>query len=327
MKKQPFNIATLTVIVLIFNACGQKNSNEKKVPDLQAGQKKATVVKLSPVVFGGNRYVVEADFGLEHKVPMMIHGNASFYMMVTHDIAEQLNGGKPIKKIRDYGYSKKGMGMINVAKFQIGDKTFSNAENVRVFDWPEEEGKAAQGMLGILFLSNENVRIDFTKEQMEIGVALNDQPDKSLIDQGYTFTKFFVENGEGYMYVHFDDLDKDIPITVGTVSDEYSLDLVTFKNGVKVEKTDSKGNSPSRTAPVIYTNAVPVKYRIANQSFEIPVRKSEIYSFAEYENVDQSKLFPFGIFGRDWMKENNAILDYANKFLYFKNNKMVKDST
>jgi len=54
------------------------------------------------------------------------------------------------------------------------------------------------------------------------------------------------------------------------------------------------------------------------------LRKSELYSFAEYENVDQSKLFPFGIFGRDWMKENNAIIDYANKFLYFKNDNMVK---
>jgi hypothetical protein len=70
----------------------------------------------------------------------------------------------------------------------------------------------------------------------------------------------------------------------------------------------------------VYQNAVPVKFRVANQSFEIPPGKADLYSFAEYENVEQSDLFPFGIFGRDWMKANHAILDYANNILYFKGN-------
>ena len=283
-------------------------------------RKNATIVKLLPIVFGGNRYVVKADFGLENKVPLMVHGNASFYLMITHEIASQLNDGNPIEKIRDYGYSDKGMGRMNVEKFQIGDRIFAHAENVPVFDWPEEEGKAAQGMLGIDFLKHEKVRIDFVREQMEIGALVNDEPDKTLLDQGYSYTEFFVENSEGYMNVYFDALKKELPITVGTVSDSYSLDAVTFQEKIKLEITDSKDHSPSGTTPQVYLNAVPVKFRIANQSFEIPRGKADLYSFAEYENVKQSELFPFGIFGRDWMKENNALVDYANNILYFKSN-------
>lgn len=310
-------ITAISLFVFLLYACGQKNSNQRTTSTSE-GSQNSTIVKLTPIVFGGNRYVVEADFGLEKKVPLMVHGNASFYLMLTHEIAEQLNNGNPIKKIRDYGYSEKGMGRMNVEKFKIQDKTFTNIENIPVFDWPKEEGKAAQGMLGIYFLKNERVRIDFVKEQMEIGVAINDQPDKGLLNQGYSYTKFFVEKGEGYMNVYFDTLKKEIPITVGTVSDEYSLDLVTFKSGVEVKKIDSKGHSPNNTTPQEYKNVSQIKYRIADKQFEIKEGKAEIYSLAEYENVKQSDLFPFGIFGRDWMKENNVILDYANKYLYFK---------
>jgi hypothetical protein len=280
-------------------------------------QKKPTVVKLHPVVFGGNRYVVDADFGLSPKVPMMVHGNARFYLMLTHEIAEQLNNG-PISKIKDYGYSDKGMGRINIKEFRIGDRIFANISGAPVFDWPKEEGKAAQGMLGIDFLKKENVRIDFAKEQMEIGVKQSNQPEKSLLDSGYLFTRFFIENGEGYMNVYFDELHKEVPITVGTVSDEYSLDFVTFEKAATLEKTEEKGHSPNDTRPQIYINSSPIRYKVAGQSFEIAPRKAEIYNMADYENVKQTELFPFGIFGRDWMKENNAIIDYANQILYIK---------
>jgi hypothetical protein len=277
-----------------------------------------TILKLLPIVFGGNRYVVEADFGLEHNVPLMVHGNAGFYLMLTHEIAEQMNGGNPIEKIRDFGYSDKGMGMITVETFQIGERVFSQTENVRVFDWPAEEGKAAQGMLGIDFLKREKVRIDFAREQMEIGAAVLNGPDTALLEQGYSCTDFFVENSEGYMNVYFDALEKELSITVGTVSDSYSLDAVTFREKIELEMTDSKDHSPSGTTPQIYRNAVPVKFSIAGQAFDIPRGQAEFYSFAEYENVQQADLFPFGIFGRDWMKAHHAILDYANNVLYFK---------
>jgi hypothetical protein len=316
MSIRLFNV-TIFCFTLLFSAYAQKNS-KSETSTTPESENHVTLVKLIPVVFGGNRYVVEADFGLESKVPLMVHGNASFYLMLTHEIAEKLNNGNPLEKIRDYGYSNKGMGNIHVQKFQLHDKTFTPQEKVVVFDWPEEEGKAAQGMLGIPFLKDEKVRIDFLKEQMEIGVEVNEQPDKSLINQGYSYTRFFIDNNKAYMNVFFEALQKEIPITVGTVSDEYSFDAVTFKNRMEMEAADSKANSPSRTSTPIFTNAAPIKYKIANLSFEINSRKADFYSFAEYQNIKQTDLFTFGIFGRDWMKENSAIIDYANRILYFK---------
>ena len=247
-------ITALSAFALSFCAFGQ-NSNTGKLSTPEKEPKNVTIVKLSPIVFAGNRYVVKANFGLKKSVPLMIHGNARFYLMITRDIAEQLNNGKPIKKISDYGYSDKGKGSITVEKFQVGDKTFTN-------------------------------------EQMEIGVAVNDQPDKNLLAQGYSYTKFFVENGEGYMNVYFDSLKNEVPITVGTVADAYSLDLVTFQNGIELEATDSKDHSPGGTTPKIFLNAAPIKYKIADQSFEIPRKKADLHSFAEYEKVKQSELFP-----------------------------------
>lgn len=250
----------------------------------------------------------------------MVHGNASLYLMLTHEIATQLNAGNPIEKIRDYGYSDKGLGRMNVEKFKIEDRSFTQAQNIPVFDWPAEEGKAAQGMLGIDFLKQEKVRIDFVREQMEIGAPVHAGPDQALLAQGYAYTEFFVENSMSYMNVYFDALKKELPITVGTVSDSYSLDAVTFQEKIQLEITASKDHSPNGTTPQMYLNAVPVKYSIARQPFEIPRGQADLYSFAEYKNVAQAELFPFGIFGRDWMKENNAIVDYANNILYFKSN-------
>ncbi len=310
MKK----IIALLGIITLFCACGQGNKNQTtKNTDTTTD-----IVPMSQIVFGGNRYVVEADFGLEKTVPMMVHGNASFYMMITHDIAEQLNNGQPIKKIDDYGYSDRGRGRITVGNLSVGNHTFSNIENVPVFDWPAEEGKAAQGMLGVEFLKNENVKIDFVNEQLEIGVAKSDEPDKKLMEQGYAFTKFFIEKSEVFMNVYFEALQKEIPITIGTVASDYSFDVETFKNAIKTDATHTKDHSPDNTTPDVFINTEPIRYRIGEQNFEIPAKGSELSGFAEYGNTTQEELPSFGIFGRDWMVRNKAVIDYANRILYFK---------
>jgi len=311
------------IAILIFCSCenGSKEKKEKKKQDATIEQK-TNIVKMHPVLFGGNRYVVEADFGLNEKVPLMIHGNAKMYLMITHDVAEKLNGGNPIEKLSDYGYSKKGRGRIDIENFKIGDKTFSNIQNVPVFDWPEEEGKDSQGMLGTVFLKNENTRIDFTNEQIEIGVKISDKPDKSLLDQGYEFTKFIInENYEVFMNVFFDALQKEIPITISTVSSELSLHVILFKEKIKMKKTKHETNSSGHDSPK-GTNvedfiADSVIYSLGKFTFN---SQAELFDFAKYNDVKESDLHTYGIFGRDWMKKNNAIIDYANQILYFKTN-------
>ncbi len=295
-------------------ACGTKqNSKEKRLLET-----KAEPVPMRQIVFGGNRYVVDADFGLEKTVPMMVHGNASFYMMLTHDVAEQLNNGEPITKIDDYGYSEQGRGRINVAEFSVGGHVFNGIENIPVFDWPEEEGKAAQGMLGVDWLQKEKVKIDFVNEQLEIGVAKSDEPDSNLLENGYKYTRFEISDSEVFMQVYFDALQKEIPITIGTVASDYSLDVVTFKNALALEATNTRDHSPDNTTPDVYKNTAAIAYSIAGVNFEIPAQRAKFSDFAEYGNTTHDALPSFGIFGRDWMVRNQAIIDYANLILYFK---------
>nr|WP_321354870.1 hypothetical protein [uncultured Draconibacterium sp.] len=306
-----FSLITLTILLL---ACDTKhNTKEKSLPET-----KTEPVQMQQIVFGGNRYVVDANFGLEKTVPMMVHGNAGFYMMLTHDVAEQLNNGEPLTKIDDYGYSERGRGRINVAAFSIGEHVFNGIENIPVFDWPEEEGKAAQGMLGVDWLQKEKVKIDFVNEQLEIGVAKTDKPDSKLLENEYKYTRFEISDSEVFMQVYFDVLQKEIPITIGTVASDYSLDVLTFKNVLALNATNTRDHSPDNTTPDVYKNTTPIAYSIAGVTFEIPAQRAEFSDFAEYGNTTHDALPSFGIFGRDWMKNHQAVIDYANLILYFK---------
>ncbi|MDX8338560.1 hypothetical protein SLH46_05165 [Draconibacterium sp. IB214405] len=309
MKK----IALITLTVMLLG-CGTKQNSKEK----QAEETALEAVPMRQIVFEGNRYVVDADFGLEKTVPMMVHGNASFYMMLTHDVAEQLNNGDTIPKIDDYGYSERGRGKINVAAFSVGKNVFEGVENVLVFDWPEDVGKAAQGMLGVNWLQKEKVKINFVNEELEIGVPVNKDPDAALIEKGYNYTRFEISDSEVFMQVYFEALQREIPITIGTVASDYSLDVVTFKNDIVLNATHIRDHSPDNTTPDVYKNSDPIVYSISGVNFEIPANQAEFSDFAEYGNTTHEALPSFGIFGRDWMVRNQAVIDYANLILYFK---------
>jgi len=306
------------VVVLFFYSCKSNEKNDHAKIEAKITERKKNIVKMHPVVFGGNRYIVNADFGLEKKVPLMVHGNSTDYFMITHEIAEKLNNGKPIEKLEEYGYSEKGKGKFYIKRCVIGIDTFSQG-NATVFGWPEEAGKAAQGMIGTPFLLMNNVSVNFGKEELEIGIESTGKPDKKLLDQGYSYTNFQVdERFKVTMNVFFFDLEKEIPITIGTVADEYSLDHITFKDVVGNTLSGEVGHSPSDTEPLVYSNTEPIKFKIANKQFEIPYGRASMISNAEYNNVKQEDLSSFGIIGRDWMVKHSAIIDYANKLLYFK---------
>jgi hypothetical protein len=318
MKSYQSVLTTVCISTLLYYACGPAGSGSAQNPVSGHDRTEVTTVPLYPIVFEGNRYVVKADFGLQQQVPLMVHGNASLYLMLTHRIAEQLNDGAPIQKLREYGYSEKGFGTIQLDSFRIGDRAFFNPEPTPVFDWPDNVGTSAQGMLGLEFLKRESCVIDFNADQLTIGSAVNGKPDSTLIDKGYFYSAFFIENGRAYMMVHFNALNTELPITVGTVADDYVLDAPVFKQTIRLEETDINERSPNSTTPRVFTNTTPITFRIAGQVFEVPSQSAELYSLAEYANIPQSELQSFGIFGRDWMKEHHAVIDYANQVLYFK---------
>ena len=139
-----------------------------------------------------------------------------------------------------------------------------------------------------------------------------------MLEKGYQHTPFEISNSEVFMQVYFNALQKEIPITIGTVASDYSLDVVTFKNALALEATNTRDHSPDNTTPDVYKNTTSIAYSIAGVNFEIPAQQAEFSDFAEYGNTTHDELPSFGIFGRDWMKRHQAVIDYANLILYFK---------
>src|SRR5689334_6070393 len=126
-------------------------------------------VQLRTIVFSGHRYVADADLGLHEPVPLMIHGNARMFLMVTHEIGERLTGG-PVPKVADYGYSAKGKGLIRVPLLRFGDRRITDLRNVPVFDYVPDGKSPAQGMVGVPFLLGERAAVDFSRDRLILGV-------------------------------------------------------------------------------------------------------------------------------------------------------------
>ena len=81
-----------------------------------------------------------------------------------------------------------------------------------------------------------------------------------------------------------------------------------------MRQAPSPDRSPSGTNPDVFLSDG-VEFEIAGVRFESP---ASFEDFAEYAAAPEAELDTFGMLGFDWMKERGAILDYANRLLYFK---------
>jgi len=275
----------------------------------------AVTIPLTKIVFSGNRYVAEADLGLGKPVPLMIHGNAGMFLMVTHEIGEQVTGG-PVPKLEDYGYSAKGKGRIRVPRLRFGERRLSDLRDVPVFDYLADGGGPAQGMIGVPFLTGERAAIDFSRDVMVLGVKRSSSPDRKILKSGYHFVAFKLDaKGKATIPVFFPALGRTLSITPSTVSNALTLHRPPFAGAVPMTRdTKDSDHSPSGTHPELF-HADLVAFEIAGVKLGSP---ASFEDFAEYANTPESELSSFGLLGFDWMKEHAAIIDYANRFLYFR---------
>lgn len=273
------------------------------------------VLPLTTVVFSGNRYVAEADLGLEKPVPLMIHGNARMYLMVTHEIGERLTGGS-VAKVEEYGYSAKGKGLIRVPLLRLGGRRITNIPNVPVFDYSADGESPVKGMVGVPFLIAERAAVDFSRDVLILGVRASAGPDQRLLALGYKYVPTTVDSTNRMtIRAYLPILDRTISITPSTVANALTLHRPPFAGKVAMTKdTTSTDQSPSGTYPDIYFSDG-IAFEIARVKLSAP---ATLEDFAEYANVPESDLTNLGMLGYDWMKAHAAIIDYANRFLYFK---------
>ena len=304
-------LPTVLLALALSGGCAPAPTGDRSVGTLHG----ETTVPLTTVVFSGNRYVADADLGLGKPVPLMIHGNARMFLMVTHPIGEQLTGG-PVAKVEDYGYSAKGKGMIRVPLLRFGTRRISDLRDVPVFDYVADGQGPAQGMVGVPFLTAERAAIDFSRDAMILGVATSARPDQRLLRQGYRSVPMTLDpNGRMIIQAFFPALDRSIPITPSTVSSALTLHRPSFAGKIPMARDTTEFDySPSGTRPELFQSDG-VAFEIAGAKLSAP---ASLEDFAEYADVPEPQLGSLGLLGFDWMKEHRAIIDYANRFLYFK---------
>jgi hypothetical protein len=272
-------------------------------------------LSLTTVVFSGHRYAVAADFGLGTPVPLMVHGNARMFLALTHDIGEKLNGG-PVKQTEAYGYSAKGKGTIHVPTMRLGTQRFSDLHDVPVFDFTPDGVGPVHGMVGVPFLVGARAAIDFSRDVMILGVKTSTTPNRKLLAQGYRYIQMTIgPSNRVTMPAYFPSLDSVVTITPSTVSTALTLHHPLFA-GKTSARADTTGpdHSPSGTSPDVFLSD-DVAFAIAGVTFHSP---ASLEDFAEYANTPASELRSVGLLGFDWMKAHAALIDYANRYLYFK---------
>lgn len=274
----------------------------------------AHAVPLTTVEFAGHRYVARADFGLGESVPLMVHGNASMFLALTHAVGEKLNGG-PVAKTEDYGYSSKGKGAVRVATMRLGGETFSAIPRVPVFDFTEAGDTLVQGMVGVPFLVAARAAVDFSRDALLLGVAPEAAPDRALLARGYVWCPIAVGASHRVtLDARFPALGRSLPITPSTVANALTLHLPAFTGKIPMAKAPSPDQSPNRTTPDVFTCGR-IDFEIAGARLHSP---ASFEDFAEYANEPGRDPDTFGMLGFDWMKEHGAVLDYANRRLYFR---------
>jgi hypothetical protein len=300
----------LPVVPLLLASCSSTPGQGRDRASLTGEQ----VVPLTTVEFSGHRYVAHADLGPEKHVPLMVHGNARFFLSLTHAVAEKLHGG-PLKKMEEYGYSSKGKGLIDIPTMSLGGRRFRDLSQVPVFDFTEEGDTLVQGMLGVRFLTAARGAVDFSRDALILGVAISAQPNPGLLDRGYKYARMSISaRSRVTIEAFFPSIGRVIPITPSTVSTALTLHQPLFAGKVPMKQTASPDRSPSGTSADEYL-ADAVSFEVAG------VRLQSAASFedlAEYANVPEGELESFGMLGFDWMAQHKAILDYANRFLYFR---------
>ena len=300
----------LAIPLLLVAACSRD-------PALHRGGGAITgeqVVPLTTVVAAGHRYVVSADLGLARPVPLMVHGNAALYLSLTHAVGEQLNGG-PVRRLENYGYSTKGRGAVDVPLLRLGGTRLSNLHGIPVFDFDEEADSVIQGMLGVSFLVTQRAAVDFTRDALILGVPPAAKADAGLLRQGYRCVRMSISPRHRVTIpVYFPALRREIPVTPSTVANALTLHQRLFAGRVPMRKAPAPDLSPRGTTPEEFLSDR-VEFSVAGAQLSSP---ASFEDFAEYADTTESALDSFGMLGYDWMKEHGAVLDYANRFLYFK---------
>jgi hypothetical protein len=255
---------------------------------------------------------------------LMVHANASFTVMTTHQHAAQAKVGK-IKPIDDkFGITEPGKvsalgrGTATLQTLQVGPSVMHDVR-LSVFEIPQTP--PVDGMLGIEWLKNQRVLVDFQAKELRFSrdAAAATAEGERLRQQGYqahplqwnpdthTFTVPVALNGHAATF------------TISTVA-HLTLDQ-PFATQAQVPSTvkSTPYGGPTGTTGTVSISTGALTLVVDGQPVNTtPATILDTYAYeAQPRPADTTKLIS-GILGCDFMLANHAVIDFGQGILYLK---------
>jgi hypothetical protein len=247
------------------------------------------------VVDSGPRGVIEANVdGVA--VPMLVHANAGFTVMLTHDALHRVTG-RVVEKETDFGLghdlnvSPRGRGETTLDSLEVAGVQLTDV-SCSVFDLPTTNW---EGMLGVGWLAATRPVIDFGSRTLSFDCATHDgERFEMVLDEtlGRYVTDLLVDGTPATFVVS---TVADTTLDLGFAR-SWGLDLV---EGVGVE------HGPAGAVVPVHRTARPVELG-SLATLELPVH--DIYA---YSSADRPAKGVAGYLGADVLLASRAILDFG----------------
>ncbi len=241
-------------------------------------------------------------------VSLMVHSNASFSMMLTHDTAERIGLSVGAVEREDYGIAAvgqlggRGRASAVVGALQVGDDVAHDVP-ASVFELPvDADEDPVDGMLGIGWLRQRQVVVDFARRVLTPyggpvdGVPLAHDPgwDALVVDS--------VVDGEPARWV--------VSTVAGVLVDSAAVDRL----GLELGEPAGDDGGPTGTVVTSRHVAGPWSVHIGGRDHDVVGAVShDLYAYAARPRTDDDLVA--GFLGCDFLLRHGAVVDHGRGVL------------
>lgn len=295
------------IVALVFLGIGG-------APDAQA---KTSYV---PIVFrqdSGTRPFVEAMLNGKPLL-MMVHANASMYLMTTHANAAAA-GVEGLVKDSDYGITSPGhLSTLGFSKAVLKSLLVAGptAHDVplQVFEIPQDP--PTDGMLGIGWLRDQKVIVDYNSAQIGIPDTVADAQaeDARLVAKGYVAHKMTWDPSVGRYRIDGTFAGEPVRFTVSTVGENVIDEQLAKRFGLAFGPVVSEAGGPQGALVPTYIIKRPMAASVDGEAVEMMQPWS--FDISGYSSGKQHVTVKVDfLLGADFMLANRAVIDFGTETL------------
>ena len=252
----------------------------------------------------------------------MVHGGADAFAMTTHANAAKAGVTDLVQKGR-YGIKKIGevssLGRADATAktFAIGGVTTRDMP-LQVFEIPQDP--PVDGMVGIRWLRASKTFVDFAKSELIVpeGPTDADAERATLLKQGYVAHPMTWDAAVAQYAISAVVNGAPATMRVGTVSDDFLDEPFARAHGLALVQQDGTYGGPTGTTGHFYKTTVPYSLTLNGKPLLTDV--ATVFDTYAYEAKPRptTGVLAAGTFGADFMRRNQAVIDFGSGTLFLK---------